>query len=165
MAADLTKPSRYKVHTEFSHWPKCFRCSRALERPYPVEHFGVAGREPSRTADGYYGLILEVKCSHGEARRLELENSRSFGAKLWGIAGGMGLTHYNSAESEQRVVIEIPRTMAGVELTDGSYQASASEQLACSRVYAFAPGAKGRHGVVYMPGSVAQRHGLETTVR
>lgn len=162
---DLAAPQKYAVAAEYAQWPKCHRCSVALDRPYPVELFIVMGREPSRLADGKYELVLEVGCTHGEARRVELERLRNWDARrLWGIAGGL-LGGVFQDKDKQRIRIEIPRRWAGLELEEGGYQASATEQLACSRVYAFAPATRGRWGVLYMPGSTSRRHGLETQVR
>jgi hypothetical protein len=162
---NLDKPARYGAQTEYVHWPKCWRCSEALNRPYPVEHFEVIGREPARKATDAYDLILNLKCSHQEARRAVLEKSANFSQHfLFGIAGGLlGATY--PADGEQRVRVECPKRWGGMELKDNTFQASATEQVACSRIYAFAPAARGVLGVRYMPGPASKKHRLETGVR
>jgi hypothetical protein len=164
MGIDLSRPATYGAATEYEHWPKCWRCSRALGRPYPVEHYGVSGREPSRLAKGYYLLVLEVKCSHGEERRVELERATGFASRL-SLLASRALGACYKTDQEQRVKVEIPRLWAGLEREEGGYQASATEQVATGRVFAFAPGTRGYNGVLYNPGaSKAQKRGLETEV-
>lgn len=159
---DLARPAKTRVEAQYEHWPKCYRCSVELDRPYPVERYKVLGREPSRRADGKYDLILDVACTHGEARRVRLERESQLVQRLWGMAGGL-VGGVFPASSEQRVRLEIPNRWAGLELPDGSYQQGATEIAAIGRVYCFAPGLLGRHGVVFVQPKGRAR--LETTVR
>lgn len=68
MAIDLSAPfGPIAIEQSTKAWPKCARCSARLKRPYPVESFGVVGRERSRELHGRYVLIVEVEC-HGETQ-------------------------------------------------------------------------------------------------
>lgn len=150
---DLARPAKTAIATTYAQWPKCYRCSLALGRTYPVERYIVLGRERSRTVQGKYELVLDVACTHGEARRVALERESPLVQRLRGLDGG-SLGGIFPRSSEQRVRLEIPVRWGGLEREDGHYQASAAELAACGRIYAFAPGAMGKHGVRYFPSGI-----------
>lgn len=150
--SSVDQPITYRALTDFGHWPKCRRCSEALGRPYPVEHFGVLAREPAQSLGAAHILVIEVKCSHGEARRIALQKSLGITKRV--DVGGLGVAPNYGHDQTQRIRLESSRAWG-----------PATEQLACSKVWAFAPGPPGRHGVEYRPGAASTGHRLESNVR
>jgi hypothetical protein len=143
------KPITYSTQVTHESWPKCFRCSRARGAPYPVEYFGIVGREAPRMQGSAYRLIVEVRCT-GEAF---IEDAGLFCFE--DRARRFLNFRRDHGRCKQRVVIESRAAWTPV-----------FEQQACARVFAFAPGKSPvHHGVVYGGPNHRSNRMLETEVR
>jgi hypothetical protein len=72
MGLDLTAGFIHHIESSPNSWPKCDRCSKRLGRPYPVETFGMVGRERPRQRRDKQRIIAEVEC-HGERQEFALD--------------------------------------------------------------------------------------------
>lgn len=53
-------------------WPICDRCTKRLQKRYPVESFGVQGQERSGTLGMRGKLVLEASC-HGATEYADVD--------------------------------------------------------------------------------------------
>lgn len=90
-----TAPQHYQTAVTEVSWPKCWRCTARMRDGlsvaqesdfstvkmaglYPVEKYGIVGREDSKIAGGRYRLIVEAGC-HGQEMRFAVEIPRHWG--------------------------------------------------------------------------------------
>ncbi|HVH71988.1 MAG TPA: hypothetical protein VNB49_12850 [Candidatus Dormibacteraeota bacterium] len=153
MIADGPQP--YDAHLSADSWPKCWRCSQKLKTDWPVEKFQILGREPPTTLRSKHKLIIEVECS-GESlvEHVQHDLIKGQAVSLSKVVNALGFRKEHG-KLQQRIGLESSTAWGGRGL----------EQAACSRVYAFAPGALGKHGVIYRPGTNRSKHMLETLVK
>lgn len=148
-------PQKYNAHLSAAEWPKCYRCTEKLKTDWPVEKFQVLGREAPTTLRSKHKLIIEVECS-GESliEHVQFDLIQGTATSLSRIMSAVGFRKEHGS-LRQRIALESSRMWGGQGL----------EQAACACVYAFAPGALGKHGVLYKPPSNRTRHMLETEVK
>lgn len=149
-----TGPVPFDSHLSAEHWPACYKCSEKLGTKWPVEVFGIIARERPTVLRSRHKLVVEVGCTGQtlvEHVQYDLIRGTTVGLEKAIRAVGWKREH---GDLQQRIALEAMREWGPT-----------TEQLACARLIAFAPGAPGKHGVLYQPGPNRKRHGMETQVR
>lgn len=83
-----------RTEVTVASWPKCYPCTQRFSQlnarqraeldiqvPYPVEVYGIVGREAARDPKCKYRLVFNVGC-HGKEQQFAVETPRWYGMAM-----------------------------------------------------------------------------------
>lgn len=95
MGIDLGAPFVMHHEATTASWPLCYKCSKALQRPFPVESMALVGRERPTQLGEKFKVVVEVEC-HGDKMTFELSHPAWWGeANLHDALGQCAAFHKN----------------------------------------------------------------------
>jgi hypothetical protein len=88
-------------------WPKCDRCSKRLQRDYPVESFGIEGIEKSAELRMRGKVVLVAEC-HGDRAYADVDIPAWFTeAKVHRLFGALRFFQHGGVKASHNCIVRI----------------------------------------------------------